>query len=100
MPFDQIVTLKVKSGEGAGFEAAFTVLAAKVGASEQDTLDYRLFRVAGEEDAYRVIESYASKDALVRHRDNPETRVAMAALGPFLAAAPRVDVLAFCASAR
>ncbi|MBA2933786.1 antibiotic biosynthesis monooxygenase [Sphingomonas sp. CGMCC 1.13654] len=100
MAFDQIVTLMVKPGEGAAFEAAFAALATKVGASEPDTLDYRLFRVEGEADAYRVVESYASRDALAQHMKNPETREHMAALGPFLAGAPATSILTLCASAR
>lgn len=100
MAFDQIVTLSVKPGDGAAFEAAFAALAAKVGASEPDTLDYRLYRVEGEADAYRVVESYTSRDGLAQHMKNPETRAEMAALGPFLAGAPKADILTFCASAR
>ena len=42
MSYDQIVSIDIKPGQADAFEAAFAALKAKVGASETDTLAYRV----------------------------------------------------------
>lgn len=96
MSYDQIVGIEIKPGQSAAFEAAFAALSVKVRASEPDTLVYRLFRLAGSETSYRVVESYRSKDALANHAKNPETRAEMRSLGPFMAGVLAIEVLEEC----
>jgi quinol monooxygenase YgiN len=96
MSYDQIVSIDIKPGQTDAFEAAFAALKAKVAASETDTLAYRLYWVAGSEGSYRVIESYASKEAAHQHMKNPATRAEMRALGAFMAGPPTFEILEAC----
>lgn len=96
MSYNQIVSIEVKAGQADAFEAAFAALKAKVEASEINTLEYRLFWVAGSEANYRVIESYTSKAAADLHMKNPATRAEMRALGAFMAGPPTFEILEAC----
>lgn len=93
MTFDQLVTITIRPGMDAEFEAAADKLAAGAKASEPGTLDYRLFRVRGKADTYMFIESYANEAALDLHRANPATQAHFKAVGACLAGRPVVEVI-------
>lgn len=90
MTIGLIATIKVQSGKGAEFEAAFGKLQAAVKANEPGCLQYDLFRSKDEADTYVVYEQYADEAALEAHRSAPHARTLGAAVGATLAGRPQV----------
>ncbi len=90
MTIGLIATIKVQSGKGAEFEAAFGKLQAAVRAGEPGNLQYDLFRSKDEADTYVVYEQYADEAALEAHRSAPHARTLGAAVGATLAGRPQV----------
>ena len=90
MTIGLIATIKVQSGKGAEFEAAFAELQAAVKANEPGCLQYDLFRSQTEADTYVVYEQYADEAALEAHRSAPHARTLGAAVGATLAGRPQV----------
>jgi len=88
-----IATLKVQPGKGAELEAAFATLAAAVRANEPGNLAYQLCRSRSEPDTYKVLEVYASEDALKSHGASDHFRAAGPALGAVLAGRPEIEYL-------
>lgn len=88
-----IATLKVQAGKGADLEAVFSELAAKVKANEAGCILYQLTKSRSEPDTYRVMELYASNEALKQHGASDYFRAAGPGIGACLAAPLQVEYL-------
>ncbi len=88
-----VATLKCKPGMGAELEAAFATLAAQVRANEPGNLTYQLCKSRSEADTYKVLELYASEDALKAHGASDHFKAAGPSLGAVLAGRPDVEYL-------
>lgn len=88
-----IATLRVQDGKNAEFEKVFSDLAATVKANEAGCLLYQLTKSRAEENTYKVMEVYASEDALKHHGQTEYFRAAGAALGACLAGRPEIEYL-------
>lgn len=88
-----VATLKVQPAKAAEFEKVFLDLAAKVKANEPGCLVYQLTRSKTEEGVYKVLELYASADALKAHGSTDYFKAAGAAMGPTMAGAPSIEYL-------
>ena len=93
MTIGLIATIKVQSGKGAEFEAAFGKLQAAVRAGEPGNLQYDLFRSKDEADTYVVYEQYADQAALEVHAKSDAGKAGMAKMGGFLAGRPVLQFL-------
>ena len=71
----------------------FLELAAKVKANESGCLMYQLTKSKTEAGVYKVLELYASTDALKHHGGTDYFKAAGAAMGPFMAGAPVIEYL-------
>ncbi len=84
-----IVTMTVKEGKEAEFEAVFAALKAQVMENEKGAcLLYDLFRSPKEPQTYYIMEQYASKEAIAAHGSTPYFKEASPKLGATLTAAP------------
>ena len=62
-----VATLTTAEGKGPDLEKVFADLAAKVKANESGCLMYQLTKSRTEPNTYKVLEMYASQDALTAH---------------------------------
>lgn len=92
MAIGVFATLKIKAGEEAAFEAAFTELAAAVRAHEPGNRLYQLVKSRTEPQTYHVMELYESEAALAAHREAAHFKAAGPKLGAVLAGLPKVDL--------
>ena len=88
-----VAVLKVQVDKTADFEKVFLGLAAKVKANEPGCLVYQLTRSKTEAGVYKVLELYASEDALKAHGSSDYFKAAGAAMGPFMAGRPEIEYL-------
>ena len=88
-----VATLKVQDGKGADLEKVFGDLAAKVKANEAGCLMYQLTRSRTEPNTYKVLEMYASDDALKVHGSSDYFRAAGPGIGACLAGRPEIEYL-------
>lgn len=88
-----VATLKVQPDKVQAFEAIFLDLAAKVKANEPGAIIYQLTRDRGEPGVYKVLELYASEDALKHHGGTDYFKAAGAAMAPLMAARPDIEYL-------
>lgn len=88
-----VATLYVQPDKTADFEKVFLDLAAKVKANEPGCLTYQLTKSKTEAGVYKVLELYASADALKHHGGTDYFKAAGAAMGPTMAAAPNIEYL-------
>jgi len=88
-----IATIKVQDGTNEGFEAVFRDLAAQVKANEPGNLAYQLTRSRTDPNTYKVLEIYASEDALKAHGSSDHFRAGAPKMGPFLAGRPEIEYL-------
>lgn len=88
-----VATLYVQPDKTADFEKVFLDLAAKVKANEPGCLMYQLTKSKTEAGVYKVLELYASADALKHHGGTDYFKAAGAAMGPTMAAAPNIEYL-------
>ncbi|ENZ81174.1 MULTISPECIES: putative quinol monooxygenase [Caulobacter] len=88
-----VATLKVQPDKASDFEKVFLDLAAKVKANESGCLMYQLTKSKTEAGVYKVLELYASTDALKAHGGTDYFKAAGAAMGPFMAGAPVIEYL-------
>jgi quinol monooxygenase YgiN len=91
-----VVTLKVKDGMQAQFEAAMAELIPQVRTKEPGTISYTMTRKQGSTTEYVMMEQYASDDAIKAHESAPHFQAALPKLGPCLAGAPetlKLDVV-------
>ena len=87
-----VATLKVQPDKASDFEKVFLDLAAKVKANESGCLMYQLTKSKTEAGVYKVLELYASTDALKAHGGTDYFKAA-GAMGPFMAGAPVIEYL-------
>ena len=88
-----VAILKVQPDKTTDFETVFLDLAAKVKANEPGCLIYQLTRSRAEPGTYKVLELYASEDALKAHGSSDYFKAAGAAMGPFMAGRPDIEYL-------
>lgn len=68
-----LVTMTVKPGDAAEFEATLDALMPLLRETEPDTLRFDYYRVSRQEGVYRLLEAYSSREALDFHITNPAT---------------------------
>jgi quinol monooxygenase YgiN len=88
-----VAVLKVQPDKTEDFETVFLDLAAKVKANESGCLMYQLTKSKTEAGIYKVLELYASEDALKAHGASDYFKAAGAAMGPFMAGRPEIEYL-------
>ena len=88
-----VAVLKVQPDKTADFEKVFLDLAAKVKANEPGCLMYQLTRSKIEAGTYKVLELYASEEALKAHGGSDYFKAAGAAMGPLMAGRPEIEYL-------
>jgi len=88
-----VANLKVQPDKSADFEKVFLDLQNKVKANEPGVLVYQLIKSRTEAGAYKVLELYASEDALKHHGGTDYFKAAGAAMGPFMAGRPDIEYL-------
>ena len=88
-----VAVLKVQVDKTADFEKVFLELAAKVKANEPGCIVYQLTKSKTEAGVYKVLELYASDDALKAHGSSDYFKAAGAAMGPFMAGRPEIEYL-------
>jgi quinol monooxygenase YgiN len=88
-----VASLKVQDGKGPEFERVFLDLAAKVKANEPGCLVYQLTKSRSDPNTYKVLELYASQEALSEHGKTEYFRAAGGQMGPTLAGRPEIEYL-------
>ena len=88
-----VAVLKVQPDKAADFEKVFLDLQQKVKANEPGCLAYQLVKSRTEPAVYKVLELYASEDALKAHGGSDYFKAAGAAMGPFMAGRPEIEYL-------
>ena len=88
-----VATLTVQDGKGDDLVAVFTELAAKVKANESGCLMYQLTHSRTEPNVYKVLELYASEDALKHHGGTDYFKAAGPAIGACLGGRPSIEYL-------
>jgi quinol monooxygenase YgiN len=88
-----VATLKIQDGKDGDFEKVFSDLAAKVKANESGCLTYQLTKSRAEPNTYKVLELYASEEALKHHGGTEYFRAAGPGIGACLAGPPHIDYL-------
>jgi quinol monooxygenase YgiN len=88
-----VATLKVQDGKGADLEKVFSDLAAKVKANEAGCIVYQLTKSRAEPNTYKVLEMYASEEALKVHGSSDYFRAAGPGIGACLAGRPEIEYL-------
>ena len=88
-----VAVLKVQVDKTADFEKVFLDLAAKVKANEPGCVVYQLTKSRTEAGVYKVLELYASQDALKHHGGTDYFKAGGAAMGPFMAGRPEIEYL-------
>ena len=88
-----VAILKVQPDKAADFEKVFLGLQNKVKANEPGCLVYQLTKSRAEAGTYKVLEFYASEDALKAHSGSDYFKAAGAAMTPFMAGRPEIEYL-------
>jgi quinol monooxygenase YgiN len=88
-----VATLKVQPDKSADFEKVFLDLQNRVKANEPGCLTYQLTKSRTEAGTYKVLELYATADALKHHGGTDYFKAAGAAMGPFMAGRPDIEYL-------
>ena len=88
-----VAVLKVQPDKAADFEKVFLDLQQKVKANEPGCLAYQLTKSRTEPGIYKVLELYASEDALKHHGGTDYFKAGGAAMGPFMAGRPEIEYL-------
>lgn len=88
-----VATLRVQDGKGDEFEAVFADLSAKVKANEGGCLMYQLTKSRTEPNTYKVMELYASDEALKHHGGTDYFKAAGPGIGACLAGRPEIEYL-------
>jgi quinol monooxygenase YgiN len=88
-----VAVLKVQVDKAADFEKVFLDLQNRVKANEPGCLAYQLTKSRAEPGAYKVLELYASEEALKAHGGSDYFKAAGAAMAPFLAGRPEIEYL-------
>ena len=88
-----VAVLKVQPDKAGDFEKVFLDLQQKVKANEPGCLAYQLTKSRTEPGIYKVLELYASEEALKHHGGTDYFKAGGAAMGPFMAGRPEVEYL-------
>ena len=88
-----VAVLKIQPDKTADFEKVFLDLQQKVKANEPGCLTYQLTKGRTEPGIYKVLELYASEEALKHHGGTDYFKAGGAAMGPFMAGRPEVEYL-------
>lgn len=88
-----LVTMTISAEDAPEFEAALDALMPLLRETEPETLRFDSYRVAKQEGVYRLLESYASREAFDFHVGNPATEQQRGTFQRLLAAAPEVQFL-------
>ncbi|HYG25613.1 MAG TPA: putative quinol monooxygenase [Caulobacteraceae bacterium] len=88
-----VATLRVQDGKGAELEKVFADLSAKVKANEAGCIVYQLTKSRTEPNTYKVLELYASEEALKHHGSTDYFRAAGPGIGATLAGRPEIEYL-------
>jgi quinol monooxygenase YgiN len=88
-----VATLRVQDGKGAELESVFSDLASKVKANEAGCIVYQLTKSRTEPNTYKVLELYASEEALKHHGSTDYFRAAGPGIGATLAGRPEIEYL-------
>ena len=88
-----VAVLKTAEGKGPDLEKVFTELAAKVKANEPGNLMYQLTKSRTEPNTYKVLELYASEEALKTHGGTDYFKAAGPSIGACLAGRPEIEYL-------
>jgi quinol monooxygenase YgiN len=88
-----VATLTVADGKGPDLEKVFGDLAAKVKANESGCLMYQLTKSRTEPNVYKVLEMYASQDALTAHGQTEYFKAAGPSIGACLGGRPTIEYL-------
>ena len=88
-----IATLRVQDGKGADLEKVFADLSAQVKANEAGCLLYQLTKSRTEPNTYKVMEIYASEEALKHHGSTDYFRAAGPGIGATLGGRPEIEYL-------
>jgi quinol monooxygenase YgiN len=88
-----VAILKVRPDKSADFEKVFLDLQNRVKANEPGCLAYQLTKSRTEAGTYKVLELYASEEALKAHGGSDYFKAAGAAMGPFMAGRPDIEYL-------
>jgi quinol monooxygenase YgiN len=88
-----VAVLKVQPDKAGDFEKVFLDLQNKVKANEPGCIMYQLTKSKSEASVYKVLELYASEDALKHHGGTDYFKAAGAAMGPFMAGRPEIEYL-------
>ncbi|WP_395443035.1 putative quinol monooxygenase [Caulobacter sp. UC70_42] len=88
-----VAVLRVQPDKAGDFEKVFLDLQNKVKANEPSCLVYQLTKSKTEVGTYKVLELYASEDALKHHGGTEYFKAAGAAMGPFMAGRPEIEYL-------
>jgi quinol monooxygenase YgiN len=88
-----VAVLKVQVDKTADFEKVFLDLQNKVKANEPGCIVYQLTKSRAEAGVYKVLELYASEDALKAHGSSDYFKAAGAAMGPLMAGRPEIEYL-------
>jgi quinol monooxygenase YgiN len=88
-----VATLTVAEGKGADLEKVFADLAAKVKANESGCLMYQLTKSRTEPNVYKVLEMYASDEALKHHGSTEYFKAAGPGIGACLGGRPSIEYL-------
>lgn len=85
-----VAELTVIEGKQAEFEAVAKEMEAAVAANEPGTLHYRLFKSNDAPNVYVFMEEYKDAAAVEAHRSAEHFKRIGRAMGPFLAAPPKI----------
>ena len=88
-----VATLTVADGKGSDLEKVFGDLAAKVKANEPGCLMYQLTKSRTEPNVYKVLELYASDEALKHHGSTDYFKAAGPGIGACLGGRPAIEYL-------
>ena len=88
-----VAVLKVQPDKAGDFEKVFLDLQNRVKANEPGCLVYQLTRSRAEVGTYKVLELYASEEALKAHGSSDYFKAAGAAMGPLMAGRPEIEYL-------
>lgn len=88
-----VAKLVAAEGKGPDLEKVFSELAAKVKANEPGCLMYQLTKSRTEANTYKVLEMYASADALKDHGQTEYFKAAGPAIGACLGGRPEIEYL-------
>ena len=93
MTIGVIAKLPIQEGKAAEFEAFFAELAKQVRANEPGCHAYQLAKSRTEANTYKVLELYASDEALKHHGSTDYFRAAGPGIGATLAGRPEIEYL-------